>query len=213
MIHFSGDCHDSRGEGSKNRRPLIHFYAFMMHANALVDSRVKRFARDRLRYRDNIFCKASQVIFPSGCRHPCCRSFLGSVCRVRVGAQEPPGFACVVFRIVILLPALRDVTRWVRLVPLTSSRGDKRSISSSGCPALFEFGTCCGQSLINPPLPLTAALLASKPNLNSVPLPLPPSHAAIYLLRRSFLCCWRIASAGAAGRVGPLAPATFADGI
>lgn len=61
VIHFSGDCHDSRGEGSKNRRPLIHFYAFMMHADALVDARVKRFARDRLRYRDSIFCKASQV--------------------------------------------------------------------------------------------------------------------------------------------------------
>lgn len=61
MIHFSGDCHDSRAEGSKNRRPLIHFYAFMMHADVLVDSRVKRFARDRLRYRDNIFCKASQA--------------------------------------------------------------------------------------------------------------------------------------------------------
>lgn len=63
VIHFSGDCHDSRGEGSKNRRPLIHFYAFMMHADALVDARVKRFARDRLRYRDSIFCKASQVGF------------------------------------------------------------------------------------------------------------------------------------------------------
>ncbi|CAM9169748.1 unnamed protein product [Scytosiphon promiscuus] len=62
VIHFSGDCHDSRGEGSKNRRPLIHFYAFMMHADAVVDARIKRFARDRLRYRDRIFCKASQVV-------------------------------------------------------------------------------------------------------------------------------------------------------
>ncbi|CBJ26099.1 GDP-fucose protein O-fucosyltransferase, family GT65 [Ectocarpus siliculosus] len=62
VIHFSGDCHDSRAEGSKNRRPLIHFYAFMLHADTLVDSRVKRFARDRLRYRDRIFCKASQIV-------------------------------------------------------------------------------------------------------------------------------------------------------
>ncbi|CAN0440919.1 unnamed protein product, partial [Hapterophycus canaliculatus] len=61
VIHFSGDCHDSRGGGSKNRRPLIHFYAFMMHVDPLVDARVKRFARDRLRYRDRIFCKAGQV--------------------------------------------------------------------------------------------------------------------------------------------------------
>lgn len=61
VIHFSGDCHDSRAEGSRARRPLIHFYAFMLHVDPLVDSRVKRFARDRLRYRDRIFCKASQV--------------------------------------------------------------------------------------------------------------------------------------------------------
>ncbi|CAM9910393.1 unnamed protein product [Laminaria digitata] len=33
----------------------------MLHADPLVDSRVKRFARDRLRYRDRIFCKASEV--------------------------------------------------------------------------------------------------------------------------------------------------------
>ena len=64
VIHFSGDCHDSRWEGSGNRRPLIHFYAFMMHVDPLVDARVKRFARDRLRYRDGIFCKASQVLVP-----------------------------------------------------------------------------------------------------------------------------------------------------
>ncbi|CAM9677058.1 unnamed protein product [Ascophyllum nodosum] len=62
VIHFSGDCHDSRWEGSGNRRPLIHFYAFMMHVDPLVDARVKRFARDRLRYRDGIFCKASQIV-------------------------------------------------------------------------------------------------------------------------------------------------------
>ncbi|CAN0447869.1 unnamed protein product, partial [Discosporangium mesarthrocarpum] len=57
VIHFSGDCHDTNSKG----RPLIHFYAFMLQADLAADARMKRFARDRLRYRDSIFCKASQV--------------------------------------------------------------------------------------------------------------------------------------------------------
>lgn len=67
VIHFSGDCHNNRAEGSRARRPLIHFYAFIMHADPAVDARVKRFARDRLRYRDEIFCKASQVCCIGSC--------------------------------------------------------------------------------------------------------------------------------------------------
>eukprot|EP01062_Namystynia_karyoxenos_P062509 TRINITY_DN55400_c0_g1_i1.p1 TRINITY_DN55400_c0_g1~~TRINITY_DN55400_c0_g1_i1.p1 ORF type:complete len:781 (+),score=168.82 TRINITY_DN55400_c0_g1_i1:75-2417(+) len=61
VVHFSG--HNAGPTGPQpDRRMLTHFYAFIVHSDRRVDDFSKRFVRDHLRYRDEIFCKAAQVV-------------------------------------------------------------------------------------------------------------------------------------------------------
>eukprot|EP01062_Namystynia_karyoxenos_P029062 TRINITY_DN21907_c0_g2_i1.p1 TRINITY_DN21907_c0_g2~~TRINITY_DN21907_c0_g2_i1.p1 ORF type:complete len:763 (+),score=168.19 TRINITY_DN21907_c0_g2_i1:153-2441(+) len=53
VIHFSG---------SKAGRPLTHFYAWILHADRERDDYAKRFVRDWLHYRPQLFCKARDVL-------------------------------------------------------------------------------------------------------------------------------------------------------
>jgi hypothetical protein len=43
-------------------RLLVHFYAYTFFSDPTVDHRIKRIVRDRLRYRDEIFCAAGQAV-------------------------------------------------------------------------------------------------------------------------------------------------------
>eukprot|EP01065_Artemidia_motanka_P008080 TRINITY_DN14037_c0_g1_i1.p1 TRINITY_DN14037_c0_g1~~TRINITY_DN14037_c0_g1_i1.p1 ORF type:complete len:801 (+),score=274.02 TRINITY_DN14037_c0_g1_i1:52-2403(+) len=60
VVYFSG--HNQNFPGQVERRMLTHFYAMIVHADKSTDDFAKRFVRDHLRYRDEIFCKAAQVV-------------------------------------------------------------------------------------------------------------------------------------------------------
>lgn len=75
VIHFTGDI-------ASGTRLLIHFYAFLFFDNWETDLWVKRFARDRLRYVDEIQCTAGKFVCMYGgccfCAEIICT---GSVCQ------------------------------------------------------------------------------------------------------------------------------------
>lgn len=65
IIPYDQAMHDERvlfvsGEGED--RMLIHFYAYLHWADPHVEQIYKRIARDRLRYRDDIFCGAGRIV-------------------------------------------------------------------------------------------------------------------------------------------------------
>ncbi|KAL7459060.1 hypothetical protein ACHAWC_010805 [Mediolabrus comicus] len=54
LIHFQG--------GEKYHRLLSHFYSFLYFVDDKIDHHYKRFVRDFMHYRDNIYCAAGKVI-------------------------------------------------------------------------------------------------------------------------------------------------------
>ena len=65
LIPYDAAFHSKRAiyfPGHDENRMLTHWYSFLFLADPRVDRLVKRFARDRLRYRDEIFCAAGRFI-------------------------------------------------------------------------------------------------------------------------------------------------------
>lgn len=48
--------------GHDKNRMLTHYYGYLFFATASMEMKVKRFVRDRLRYHDTVYCKASEII-------------------------------------------------------------------------------------------------------------------------------------------------------
>ena len=55
MLHFATDH-------KRKLRWLAHFYSFLWWEDAADERHCKRFARDALRYRDDIFCAAAPIV-------------------------------------------------------------------------------------------------------------------------------------------------------
>ena len=59
LLHWDSSGVDPDKGG---HRLLNHFYAFLFYTNPIIDNHYKRFVRDFLHYKDNIYCAAGKVI-------------------------------------------------------------------------------------------------------------------------------------------------------
>ena len=70
LIHYDSNMHNHRAiyfpNGDKGRslkyRLITHFYSYIYFADPRVDRQYKRFVRDRIVYRQEIFCAAGKVV-------------------------------------------------------------------------------------------------------------------------------------------------------
>jgi hypothetical protein len=65
LLPYNSSMHAHRAiffSGSEPNRLLTHFYSMLFFATPLEEHRAKRFMRDRLRYHDQIFCTASEIV-------------------------------------------------------------------------------------------------------------------------------------------------------
>ena len=65
LITYDRDMHEQKAiffSGRDSNRLLTHFYAFLYWEDQWLDRFYKRYVRDRLRYRNDIFCEATRVL-------------------------------------------------------------------------------------------------------------------------------------------------------